>query len=269
MRMRIALGRMTLLLAVFLLAGLLSGCAGDGDTGEQSAVESTRQPEEGEAPPPEGGAVATAGEAPPPLAEATEAPGEVPVAARIPEERLLVVEWPQTIRQGDSDTIRLTLEVDEAGRITPTALIEGHEVLGSPVEIPNLYETHNVVAEARLDLAGMEIVPGAEISESLRPGQPVNFFWSVRPGEPGDYRGTLWLHLRFIPIEPGGQEERIALTAQQIEIRAVNLLGLGGTPARLLGVAGTLAGSLLGLDNIASWLWGIIRKNRGNRQQNA
>lgn len=201
-----------------------------------------------------------------------ETPGEIPgefpsgetpdpVEAQIPEQRLLTLEWPATLRQGDADTVRLSLEVDEEGQLTPSAEIEGHEVKGQPVEIPNLYDTHNVIAEARLDLAGMQIVPGPEVSEPLRPGQKVSFYWSVRAEDVGKYRGTLWLHLNFIP-RGEGEESRIAVTAQQLEIQVVNLFGLGGTPARLLGGAGALIGSMLGLDNVAGWVWGVVRRKR-------
>ena len=192
-----------------------------------------------------------------------ETPGETqePVEAQIPEQRLLTLEWPATLRQGDADTVRLSLEVDPEGRITPSAEIEGHEVKGQPVEIPNLYDTHNVIAEARLDLAGMQIAPGPEVSGPLRPGQKLSFYWSIRAEDVGAYRGTLWLHLNFIP-RAGGEESRIAVTAQQLEIQVVNLFGLGGTPARLLGGAGAIIGSMLGLDNVAGWVWGLVRRKR-------
>src|SRR5215475_13076124 len=43
-----------------------------------------------------------------------------PVPA-IPERRELTLEYPPKIRAGDSDIVRLTLEVNEHGDITPTA----------------------------------------------------------------------------------------------------------------------------------------------------
>ncbi len=200
----------------------------------------------------------------------TQPPGEAPgvqpempqPAGAIPEQRLLTLEWPPQVREGDSERIYLTLEVDEAGRITPVARSEGHETRGELVDIPNLYETHSVFADARLDLAGVEISPGPEQTEALRPGQPLIFGWNIRPEDVGTYRGTVWLHLRFVPRDPGGQEDRILITAQEIEINAVNLFGLGGTPARLLGGVGALLGSILGLDNVLSWAVGAIKKRK-------
>jgi len=225
-------------------------------------------PESGGAPPPpEGAAQPTS--APAEMTEAPAAPTAVestpaPLATQPPaiqEARRLTLEWPPTIRVGDSDVVRLTIEVDAQGNVTPTAQVEGHETRGETVFIPNLYDTHNVMAEARLDLAGMQVTPEGDVSEPLLPGQSVTFFWSVRPQEVGAYRGTIWVHLRFIP-RAGGEELRSPLTAQLVEIQAVNLLGLGGNAARWLGGLGTLAGSFISLENLIPWLVGLFRKKK-------
>src|SRR5512140_677863 len=87
-----------------------------------------------------------------------EIPTRVPNATPQPallEKRLLVLEWPATIRESDSDLIVLTISMDEQGQLTPAAQKPGIPG-GIPVEIPNIYDTHNIVAAARLDLAGME-----------------------------------------------------------------------------------------------------------------
>src|ERR1051325_6716404 len=81
--------------------------------------------------------------------------GTVPPA--LPERRRLTLEYPPQIRAGDSDVVRLTLEVDELGNITPTAQIGGNVITGQVLEIPNLYESHHVIAEARFDIAGLEV----------------------------------------------------------------------------------------------------------------
>ena len=191
--------------------------------------------------------------------------GEEEPQPAIPESRRLTLEFPPEMRTGDSARIRLQLEVDERGNITPTAIVEGNVVTGEVVEIPNLYETHFVVAEARLDMAGMEVQPPGMISEPLNPGKSATFYWSVRPQESGRYEGTVWLHLRFIPISTleGERESRIAVSAQFLEIEAKSFLGfLNGGTARGIGALGSLVGSVLGfpfVDDLVKWLWGKIR----------
>ena len=172
-----------------------------------------------------------------------------------------MVEWPPDIKVGDSDIIRLTLDVDRGGEASVTAQVAGNETRSEPVSIPNLYDTHNVWVEARMDLAGVLLSPQGEIREPLLPGEPAFFAWSVKPDEVGTFRGTIWLHLVFIPKD-GGAESRRALSAQRVEVRAVNFLGLGGSTARWLGGFGTLLGSFISLDSILPWIFKRFRKKR-------
>lgn len=188
--------------------------------------------------------------------------GGAPPAAAIPEARRVTLEFPPSIRAGDSDVIRLTLEVDDLGNVTPTAVVGGNVVKGEVIEIPNLYETHNVVAEARLDLAGVEVKPEGEVNAPLEQGQSVTFFWSVRPAEAGTFRGTVWLYLLFTP-KAGGEETRLPVSAQLIEINSTSLFGLGGGAARTLGAIGSVVGSVLGFPffgDIVRFFWKRRRK---------
>ena len=173
--------------------------------------------------------------------------------AAIPEARQLILEWPAKIRTGDSDLVRLTLEMDEDGTLTATAEYKGHETTGEPVSIPNLYATHNVIAEAWLDLAGVQLAPQNTISQELRPGREVTFYWSLRPEDVGTYRGTAWMTLRFEPRE-GGSSQRLTMPPQPLEIRVVTLLGMSGRTARILGGIGTVLGAVFSADDIIAWL---------------
>jgi hypothetical protein len=175
----------------------------------------------------------------------------------IPEMRRLTLEFPPKIRAGDSDIVRLTLEVDTSGNITPTAVINGNVVTGDVIEIPNLYDTHHVIAEARLDMAGMQISPPDLSSQTLLPGQSIRFFWSVRPNEVGMYRGTVWLFLRFVD-KVSGEESRNAISAQTVEIDAVNLFGVSAGIVRVAGGVGSVVGAVVGFpffQDIAKFLF--------------
>jgi len=182
----------------------------------------------------------------------------------LPERRRLTLEFPPQIRAGDSDIVRLTLEVDDLGNITPTAQIGGHVVTGEVLEFPNLYETHHVSAEARFDIAGVEIRPMELISEPMAQGSSATFYWSVHPTEKGIYRGTIWLYLRFVDKQTG-EESRTAVSAQIVEIEAVNLLGLSANFARATGLVGSVIGTILGFpffEDIVKFLF--KRRNRHN-----
>ena len=179
---------------------------------------------------------------------------EVTALPALPERRRLTVEFPAQMRAGDSDLVRLTLEVDDLGNVTPTAQIGGNVITGQVVEIPNLYESHNVIAETRFDIAGMEVRPAELVSEPLSPGSSVTFYWSIRPPDAGIYRGTIWLYLRFVDKLSDG-ESRKTISAQIVEIEATNLFGLSGNLARTTGVVGSVVGTLISFP----FLEGIIK----------
>jgi hypothetical protein len=168
-------------------------------------------------------------------------PGTTGGLPAVAEHRFLILEWPLVIRSGDPASIRLVF--GPAGQ-------EGSFAQLSPMA----GEASSVLAEARLELSDILHTPMGEVSQGLLPGRPAIFVWELRPNRAGDANGTVWLHLRFIPVA-GGSALRQVLTAQRIEIRVIEFLGLSGPWARALGSAGVVVGAVLGLDGAALWLW--------------
>ena len=194
----------------------------------------------------------------------TDQPIVVTAQPAIPERRLLTLEFPPKIRAGDSDIVRLKLQVDEAGNITPTVVGEGNVITGEVIEIPNLYETHHVIAEARFDIAGMQVSPPDLSSQTLSPGQTVMFFWSIRPQEVGIYKGTVWLFLRFVD-RVSGEESQRAVSAQTVEIEAVNLYGVPARVVRVVGGVGSVLGAVVGFpffEDVVKYLMKRRKKRR-------
>jgi hypothetical protein len=119
-----------------------------------------------------------------------------------------------------------------------------------------------VIAEARFDMAGMEVRPAELVSEPLAPGNSVTFRWSVRPQDVGVYRGTIWLYLRFVDKQTGAESQK-TVSAQLVEIEAVNFLGLSGQFARTTGIIGSVVGTIIGFpffEDILKYLF--KRRNR-------
>ena len=182
----------------------------------------------------------------------------------IPERRMLTLEFPPQIRVGDSDRVRLTLEVDDLGNIIPTAEVEGNVVTGEVIEIPNLYNTHHVIAEAKFDIAGVQVSPSEVFSQTLSQGQSVTFYWSVRPQEVGVYRGTIWFYLRFVD-NVSGEESQKTVSAQLVEIKAVSLLGIPIGLVRAFGGIGSVVGAVVGFpffEDIVRFIFGKRKRLR-------
>ncbi|MCS7246682.1 MAG: hypothetical protein NZ840_00370 [Anaerolineales bacterium] len=179
--------------------------------------------------------------------------------AQIPEQRRLVLEYPETVRVGDHGMVLLAFEVDPTREFSSPPSFQENRVQGG-VESPlNLYDTHAIFAEGWLDLDGFEVRPNPLVRSPLRPGREVRFIWDVRSERAGKYRGVVWLHLACRP-KGGGEEKRFLLSAQQIEIRALNFLGLSGAAARWIGAVGLVLGFLLNSDALLVIL-GKLRKN--------
>jgi hypothetical protein len=193
---------------------------------------------------------------------------QTPIPIRTPqpqllERRQLVLEWPETVRDKDSDLLVLTIAMDERGQVTtPVSPAESPDSI--PFEIPNIYDTHNIFAIARLDLAGVEAYR-EDIRKPLRPGEPVTFRWSIRASAAGTYRGVVWLRLNLVP-KAGGPVDEMLLLARPIEIHAVSVLGLPVDLARILGGVGLLLSMVLGYPFFQSRVeeWQKQRKRKGH-----
>src|SRR5690606_38189797 len=140
-----------------------------------------------------------------------------------------------------SDILRLTLEVDDLGNITPTAFYETNIVTGEVIQIPNLYETHNVGVKTRFDIAGIQVEPRGDIYQPLRQGESLTFYWSIRSEQVGKFRGTIWVYLVFAD-KATGEESQDPVSAQIIEIEAVDFFGFSVNFVRTSGVVGSVLG---------------------------
>ncbi len=173
------------------------------------------------------------------------------------ERRLLTVEWPRKMRQGDGDWVRLYIEADETGRITPTVSAGGHVIGGQPIHIPNLYETHILSVEAVLQIAGLHVSPAEPVMKRLFPGQPVDMYWTLRADDMGTYRGILQVDLLLMPRE-SNDISRHPLATHHLEIQVVNFLGLSAFWVRLLGGVSTLVGLILSIPDLLE-VWRALR----------
>lgn len=203
----------------------------------------------------------------PPVPEATVFPTSQPMGTAtpqgqnqplVPETRRLTLEYPLQLKAAaESDIVRLTLEVDSLGNITPTAVFEGNVIEGEIIEIPNLYDTHNVTVEAQFDMAGLEVKPPGATFQPLKPGEKLTFNWSIRAQEVGTYRGTIWLYLNF-EDRSTGEKSRSPISAQIVEIEAVDFFGFSVNFVRTSGVVGSVLGLIVGFpffDDIVKYLW--------------
>ncbi len=189
-------------------------------------------------------------------------------APALPEFRRLTLEYPPTMKLGSgSDVIILTLEVDAQGNITPTAQIDGNVTQGEIVEIPNLYETHNVTAEAYYEVTGLNVTPKGSTFQPLKQGERIRFTWSVQPQDVGTYGGTIFLFLNFENRETG-EKDRKEISIQIFDIKVVDFFGFSTNFVKTSGVVGSVLGVIVGFpffDDIVKYLFGRLTSDKGKQ----
>jgi hypothetical protein len=163
------------------------------------------------------------------------------------ENRLIILDWPLKLRVGDAADVELKLAVaDQKPTLQP----------GQDTDVTELYQTYNLVAVARLEMAGVNNAL-AEMHEPFQPGQAVTFRWPVRPDGLGIHPGTVWLHLDLVP-KAGGAVERSLLLARKVEIQSNPVMGLSGNAARILGGCALVLSAGLGYP----FLWAAWKRAR-------
>lgn len=196
--------------------------------------------------------------------DATVAPQSAPAlatsAVAMPHVSRVSLVYPALMRSGDSDVVRLSLIVDPQGSDAGTAPESLTQAQAG--EIPDVFDTHNVVAEAQLDVPGLDLRPSATVREPLFRGRAVSFFWSVHATSEGTYDGTAWLFLVFVD-RTTGEQSRNAISAQSLHMPATSFFGLWGGAARGLGGIGCLIGGVVGfplVEETVNLAWRRIRK---------
>jgi len=91
------------------------------------------------------------------------------------------------------------------------------------------------------------------------------FFWSIRQVEVGVYRGTVWLFLRVVD-KVSGEESRRAVSAQMVEIEAVNLFGVPARVVRAVGGVGSIVGAVIGFPFFEDIVKFFFKKRRRQKK---
>jgi hypothetical protein len=158
------------------------------------------------------------------------------------EMRRLVLETPGFLRPGDPARVRLGFRPDPD--LSGDGNLDG---------LSNLYDTHFVAVEARLEIGGLLLEPSGTVHRPLAPGQSVDFEWVLLPEQALVYQGTAWLYLRFLPKD-GSASSDWPLVAQRVKLTSISVLGLSGRLMRWLGGMGALSGVLLLVDLLFIYL---------------
>ncbi|MCJ7625402.1 MAG: hypothetical protein MUO76_18035 [Anaerolineaceae bacterium] len=153
------------------------------------------------------------------------------------EQYRIKLTWPVRVYSGKNETIFLDLIASEP-EMNPgekeSGIMNGD---GSDERTDMIYESYNLVAEARIDLSGVEINPKEEISQPMPEGKSLSFRWRITPDHDDTFSGMFWFYINFVS-KYGGVIDRRALLAFPIEITGYSFFGL--SRSTLLGISAVL-----------------------------
>ena len=194
------------------------------------------------------------------------------------ESLTLTLDSPSVIQLGEVAVIRLTVRIEESN---PAGLEMHAPTLPAITEMDDVFDAYHLIAEARLELPRIFVSPRNMTSQPVRAGQTITFTWSVPANAVGEYEGTAWFFLRFMPMagdeKTTGQDSSNDLAAQgspakeaalelpvaaiPLRVRVVSLLGMTGSTARIIGIAGLCLSFLIALPLILDRFYRVRRSS--------
>ena len=159
------------------------------------------------------------------------------------ERRLIELEWPQTIKIGDSGSVRLSLQPSVDGYIA-VAETENGKLLTKTVNVPRP-PGYDIRASARLEGVTFDIQPTDEREFDLPEGQPMEWRWTISPRGTGLHQLSLNVHMQQVARTTGVAPRDYLLYSRGLDVQVTSVLGMNAVQSGLLGGTGLLAGALI------------------------
>jgi hypothetical protein len=166
--------------------------------------------------------------------------------------RQLKMEWPESMRIGEEEQIRLSFTQAEE----QPGLKEQRGYLDA-------YAAYNIMADSRYEVAGMRVKPAVQSRESMPAGKPVNLTWKISSDRVSTYDGQVWLSLRYLPLD-GSAAIEVPIYVQEVSIKTTSLFRMNESMATILGGIGVIASAALVYDDVARIVLLVLKKQGNN-----
>lgn len=163
--------------------------------------------------------------------------------------RQVVLDWPKSMRIGDTDEISLILQPVESGASTQNPSFISTDI----------YSIYNIMAEARLEVAGITVNPANPVRESMPVGQTVKYKWEVNTNRVGQFTGKVWLYLRLLPLD-GSTPNQVPVFIREVRLQTYSLFGMNETMAYILASVGIVASIVIVYGDLIRWIRRWMRK---------
>jgi hypothetical protein len=157
----------------------------------------------------------------------------------------MTLKWDSHHPIGDVSVIELSLDLEERDDLVfapiPQKSISYTSSYRNPGETDTVLSAE--LAEARLELPGIEVKPREMVAQPFHPGGEAVFYWNVISNIEGDFMGRIWVYVRN-QANSGKEANRYPIAVQPVEFNWQSFFGLNGTMARYIGIFGLTAGIL-------------------------
>jgi hypothetical protein len=172
------------------------------------------------------------------------------------EPRIVELEFPERMRLGDSDIIRVALVPERDGYVVITE-IDG-SITQTQTVIVRRPKGYRVSAVGLLTGVNFEIDQPERVAD-VALGERVDFRWTISARQAGAQRLSLDLKLRWTPVDLAKtQPDDSALYGRSLPIQVDSVFGMSGAQASQAGVAGLALG-------VGVSLFALIASPRGRR----
>lgn len=214
-----------------------------------------------------------------PAAVAPTAPdgqGGAGVVSATYEQRVIELEWPETLPVGRSGSVRVALRMLDNGAAQAVAEIADNEVVATPILLADRYDTHNAVITAVISAPDFEVAWLNNADQTLDRGGEVVWRWTLTADDAGTSVIALTLTLNWIPLQQGTRQITSALWGQALQIESEYVLGgLTISQASYAGTALAVAGFVLEIPLLGKLLeafWNMLfgrprRRDRRDRRR--
>jgi hypothetical protein len=172
------------------------------------------------------------------------------------------IDWPQKIRLGDSDWVKLTIHTplyttprnpilidvaDSSGtrlssrtEILSPSLLESGYSLNQSLSIPYT-DVHTALVFADIAATGFKVSPESALDQALIPGDTLEWYWVLLPESSGNHYFTISIFVKYLPLVEYAQPFEVKAATAPLPIRVVSTFGLTTEQLKIFGMIGTAA----------------------------
>ena len=162
------------------------------------------------------------------------------------EDRLVEFEFPNEMRYGDSDVIRLSLIPMENGYVIESEFAN-HQIEANQIQVdrPDGFDLWGI---AQIDGAGFNI--SEKDQEKIIPlNEKITWRWTINAKNPGTHRMFIILKLKWVPKDPKIATiiDDVEVFSKAFEVRVRSIFGLNRNQSIVGGFSGLILSSAMGL----------------------